>query len=251
MKEEKKEEKKKEKEEKRKQRALSPIQLKADLMAMQNPLGGYNAAMNFGASQSSVFGDVSYGANLMVFDNLKQATLALNKSKIYMDETYNVDWIESLGVSYGNNFGTQSIAGNFMRLKPMGKKGTAGFGVNYTYMFGGLIEKPMASMGYNLLYTNSITMNQGRLVYSPAFIVSQTPISFNINDDSEIKQYQEEGDILLPSTVSKDAMFILANSFTYRITRRFTVNFGYTAIKSTNPLLPLISSFMIGSKLPF
>jgi type II secretory pathway pseudopilin PulG len=250
-KEEKKEEKKKEKEEKKKQRTLAPIQLKADMMAMQNPLGGYNAAMNFGASQSSVFGDVSYGVNLMVFDNLKQATLGLNKSKIYMDESYNVDWIESLGVNYGNNFGTQSIGANFMRLKPMGKYGTAGVGVNYTYMFDGLIEKPMGSMGYNLLYTNSIIMNEGRLTYSPAFIVSQTPISFTVDSESEIKQYQVEGEILLPSTVSKDAMFILANSFTYRLTKRFTFNFGYTAIKSTNPLIPLISSFMIGSKLPF
>ena len=94
-------------------------------------------------------------------------------------------------------------------------------------------------------------MNEGRLTYSPAFIVSQTPISFTLDNNSNIKQYQVEGEILFPSTVSNDAMFILANSFTYQITRRFTVNFGYTAIKSTNPLIPLISSFMIGSKLPF
>ena len=234
--EEKKEDKKKEKDEKKKQRALLPIQLKADLMAMQNPLGGYNAAMSFSASQSSIFGDVSYGANLMVFDNLKQATLGLNKSKIYMDDTYTVNWIESIGLNYGNNFGTQSIGGNFMRLKPMGKYGVAGFGVNYTYMFGGLVSKPMASMGYNLLYTNSFVKDEGRLTYAPAFIVSQTPISFTLDKNSN---------------VSKDAMFILSNSFTYSITKKFTVNFGYTAIKSTNPLIPLISSFMIGSKLPF
>ena len=250
--EEKKEEKKKEKEEKKKQRALSPIQLKADMMSMQNPLGGYNAAINFGASQSSVFGDVSYGANLMVFDNLRQATFALNRSKVYMDESYNVDWIESIGLSYGNNFGTQSTSGNFMRLKPMGKKGTVGLGINYTYMFGGMLEKPMGSMGYNLLYANSITMNGGRLTYSPAFIISQTPISFTLNDTPNIPNYKEQSDdILLPSVVSTDAMFILSNSFTYQITRRFSVNFGYTAIKSTNPLIPLINSFMIGSKLPF
>jgi len=235
-KEEKKEEKKKQKEEKKKQRALLPIQLKADMLAMQNPLGGYNSAISFGASQSSIFGDVSYGATLMVFDNLKQATLGLNKSKIYMDESYNVNWIESIGLNYGNNFGTQSVGGNLMRLKPMGKKGTLGFGINYTYMFGGLIDKPMGSMGYNLLYTNSFVKDGGRLTYSPAFIISQTPLSFTLDGTSN---------------VSTDAMFILSNSFTYRITRRFSVNFGYTGIKSTNPLIPLINSFMIGSKIPF
>ncbi len=145
--EETKEEEKKEEEDKKKQKTMLPIQLKADLMAMQNPLGGFNAAMSFSASQSSIFGDVSYGANLMVFDNLRQATLGLNRSKVFMDDSYNVEWVESTGINYANNFGTQAVSGNFMRLKPMGKKGTVGFGVNYTFMFGGLIEKPMGNVG--------------------------------------------------------------------------------------------------------
>ena len=150
--------------------------------------------------------------------------------------TYDVDWVESASASYGYNFGTQSVAGSFMRLKPMGKKGTYGFGVNYVTMFGNMLPKPMATMGYNLLYTNSYMLNKGRLTYSPAFIISQTPISFSFDGES---------------TTNSDAMFILANSFTYRFSKRFTVNFGYTAIKSTNPIIPLISSFMIGSKIPF
>ena len=252
--EEVKEEKKKEeskKEEKKRKTQMLPIQLRADAMAMQNPLGGYNAAINFGASRSSIFGDVSYSANLMVFDNLKQQTLALGRTKVIMDESYNVDWIESMGLSYGNNFGTQSTSANVMRLKPMGKKGTIGIGVNYTYMFGGMLEKPMGSMGYNLLYTNILTGPESRLTYAPALIISQTPISFTLNDTPNIPNYKEQNDILLPSTVSNDAMFILANSFTYRLTKRFTFNFGYTVIKSTNPLIPLINSFMIGAKLPF
>ena len=226
----------KEKEDKKKQRNMMPIQLKADLMAMQNPLGGFNAAMSFSASQSSIFGDVSYGANLMVFDNLRQATLGLNRSKVFMDDSYNVEWVESSGINYANNFGTQAITGNFMRLKPMGKKGTFGFGVNYTFMFGNLIDKPMGNVGYNFLYTNSYELNQKRITYAPAFIVAQTPLSFTLDGSS---------------TTTSDAMFILANSWTYRLTKRFTFNFGYTAIKSTNPIIPLINSFMIGSKIPF
>jgi hypothetical protein len=148
-----------------------------------------------------------------------------------------VEWIESIATSYGNNFGTQNIAGSFMKLKPMGKKGTIGLGINYAYTFGNLIDNPMGSVGYNALYTNSYIFNGGRLIYSPAIIVAQTPISFTFSKGE--------------STATTDAMFILANSFTYRLTKRFTFNFGYTAIKSTNSSIPLISSFMIGSKLPF
>jgi hypothetical protein len=124
-----------------------------------------------------------------------------------------------------------------MKLKPMGKKGTIGIGINYSYTFGTLIDTPMGSAGYNILYTNSYVFNGGKLLYSPAIIVAQTPISFTVGKGQ--------------STATNDAMFILANSFTYRLTKRFTFNFGYTGIKSTNPLRPLISSFTIGSKLPF
>ena len=46
-------------------------------------------------------------------------------------------------------------------------------------------------------------------------------------------------------------MVILANSFTLQLTRRFSMNVGATFIKSTDPNIPLIKSFMIGAKLPF
>ena len=47
-----------------------------------------------------------------------------------------------------------------------------------------------------------------------------------------------------------DGMGIIANSFTVQLTQRFSFNIGWTAIKSTNPQIPLINSFMIGSKIP-
>ena len=47
-----------------------------------------------------------------------------------------------------------------------------------------------------------------------------------------------------------DGMVIIANSFTVQLTQRFSFNVGYTAIKSTNVQIPLINSFMIGSKIP-
>ena len=205
-------------------------------MGTQNPLGGYDTAISIGASQSSIFGDVSYSANLMLYSNLNQASLALGRTKLYMDDKYKVSWIESMGVSYSNNYGSQSVAVSFMRLKPMGKKGTIGVGLNYSTSFGTLIENPMISFGYNFLYANSFKLTD-RITYSPAFILAHTPITYATKVDS--------------SSATNDIMFIVANSFSYRITKTFTINFGYTGIKSTNPNIPLINAFMVGSKLPF
>ena len=221
---------------KKKKKKLNPIQLNADALGLQNPFGNYDTAISFGASQSSIYGDVSYSANAMFYSNLNQASLSLGRTKMYLNDKYKVSWIESIGIGYSNNYGAQSVSASFMRLKPMGNKGTIGMGLNYSTNFGKLIENTLISFGYNFLYANSIKVTD-RLIYSPAFILAHTPITYATKVDS--------------SLATNDVMFILSNSFTYRITKTFTINFGYTAIKSTNTDIPLINSFMIGSKLPF
>ena len=221
---------------KKKKKKLNPIQLNADVLGLQNPFGNYDTAISFGASQSSIYGDVLYSANAMFYSNLNQASLSLGTTKMYLNDKYKVSWIESVGIGYSNNYGAQSVSASFMRLKPMGKKGTIGVGLNYSTNFGKLIENTLISFGYNFLYANSIKVTD-RLMYSPAFILAHTPITYATKVDS--------------SLATNDVMFILSNSFTYRITKTFTINFGYTAIKSTNTDIPLINSFMIGSKLPF
>ena len=65
-----------------------PIQLKADVLAQQSPLGFYNAVLNIGASRSSIYGDVAYSANVMVYDNLQQITFMGARSKVNMTEDY-------------------------------------------------------------------------------------------------------------------------------------------------------------------
>ena len=234
--EEKKEDEEDTNKKKKKKKKLNPIQLNADALGLQNPFGNYDTAISFGASQSSIYGDVSYSANAMFYSNLNQASLSLGRTKMYLNDKYKVSWIESIGIGYSNNYGAQSVSASFMRLKPMGKKGTIGMGLNYSTNFGKLIENTLISFGYNFLYANSIKVTD-RLIYSPAFILAHTPITYATKVDS--------------SLATNDVMFILSNSFTYRITKTFTINFGYTAIKSTNTDIPLINSFMIGSKLPF
>ena len=234
--EEKKEDEEDTNKKKKKKKKLNPIQLNADVLGLQNPFGNYDTAISFGASQSSIYGDVLYSANAMFYSNLNQASLSLGRTKMYLNDKYKVSWIESVGIGYSNNYGAQSVSASFMRLKPMGKKGTIGVGLNYSTNFGKLIENTLISFGYNFLYANSIKVTD-RLMYSPAFILAHTPITYATKVDS--------------SLATNDVMFILSNSFTYRITKTFTINFGYTAIKSTNTDIPLINSFMIGSKLPF
>jgi hypothetical protein len=277
--EEKEEEKKEEKKEKKekKQSKMLPIQLRSDLMANQALLGNYDIVTSIGATQSSIFGDESYGATMMIWSNLRQFSLNGSYTKVHMEKfdvstlthgdhthysktsnvsvkdpieppTPKLSHITSASVGYMNNFGNGAVMANMMKIKPT-KYGTFGAGLNMGNMFGENTYQ-MTMIGYNVLYTNQVMLNP-RINYAPAFIWTQTPfvtrVEWERNDWNQNRltaTNQMRGQRI-------HGMIILANSFTIQLTRRFSFNAGATFIKSTDPNIPLIKSFMIGAKLPF
>ena len=213
-------------------------------MSMQALTLDFNQVVAIGASQSSIYGDVTNTANLMIYDNLKQAGLSLGRTKVSLDKNYQVSWVDGVNVSYMRNYQMNSTSVSLSRMKPMGKWGTVGVGVNYSYMFGkdalGETMPNMASLGYNVLYTNMVKINK-KITYTPALIGAQNPYSYTEKTD----KFNEFG------TVSSDFIGILANSFTIQLTSKFSFNAGWTIIYSSNEFVPIMNSFMIGAKLPF
>ena len=221
-----------------------PIVLKADIMSMQALTRDYNQVLAIGASQASIYGDISNTANLQIYDNLKQVGLSLGRSKVSLNENYQVTWVDAVNVSYMRNYKMNSTTLSVSRMKPMGKWGTVGVGINYSYMFGkdalGETLPKMGSLGYNVLYTNMVKIND-RIMYTPALIGAQNPYSYTQKTD----KFDAFG------TVSNDFIGILANSFTIQLTKSFSFNAGWTIIYSSNEFVPIMNSFMIGAKLPF
>jgi hypothetical protein len=272
-------EKEKEKEEKdKKKKEMLPIQLRADMMANQALLGNYDVVMSIGANQSSIFGDETYGATAMIWSNLRQIAINGSYTKVHMQKfnvsqlvhqdhshyakgskvttkdpivapQVKVSSITSASVGYMNNFGNGTIVASVNKLKPMEKWGTAGVGVMLTNSFGeGRYQS--TSIGYNILYTNVIMITP-RIQYAPAIIWTQTPYVTRVE---WVRDRWNKSDLSMENQLNNQrihGMAILANSFTIQLTRRFSFNAGVTLIKSTDPLIPLIKSFMIGTKLPF
>ena len=232
-----------EEDEEEKERRMNPIQLRADLMQQQALTLEYNSVLNIGASQTSIYGDRSYNLNGMIWDNLRQFGLSFSTSVVSMTKDYEVSWVDGVNVSYMRNYTMNAISFGANRMKPMGKYGTVGIGINYAYMFGkdALGDKmpDMYSLGYNFLYTNSFQLSP-RINYAPAFIVAQNPLT--VQQGTEWKT---------SAITNNDVMGILSNSFTVQFTKRFSLNLGWTVIASTNEFLPIMNSFMIGSKIPF
>jgi len=281
--EEKKEEESKEEEkeeEEKKEKKMMPIQLKADMMTMQTPLGPYNAVLNIGASRSSIYGDVAYSANMMVWDNLQQVSFMGARSKVkivtptasYLNHgTHNhykkgkdvnssdpqtppppyVAYIAATSVGYSNNYGYSTMMLSQSLMKPFKSGLTVGVGFSAGTTFVSYPIKEGFMLSYNALATKSFQLGS-RITYSPALIWTQTPFmsgESGVNFKWENPMGLEMRNMLKGTEI--DGMGILANSFTVQLTNRFSFNLGWTLIKSTNPLIPSMNSFMIGSKLPF
>ena len=263
----------------KKKKQMLPIQLRADMMSNQSLVGTYDLVTSIGMTQTSLFGDETYGLTGMVWSNLRQFSLNGSYTKVHMEKfdlstiTHDghthysktkdvnvndpttppipkVTSVTSLGVGYMNNFGSGAIILSASKLKPMGKWGTAGVGVTATNLYyENAYQQTM--VGYNVLYTNVINISP-RVQYSPAFIWTQTPYSSRIGrvkqPDDFRKTFNFRNEL---SGTEIGGIAILSNSLTIRLTRRFTFNTGWTLIKFTDPLIPIINSFMIGAKLPF
>jgi len=250
-KEEKEEEKKEEK--KKKEAKMMPIQLKADAMAMQTPLGSYNAVMNIGASQSSIFGDVSYSLNTMIWDNLRQVSFMGARTKIAFTDDYQVKIIKATAVGYSNNFSISTLMLSQSFMKPFKNGMTVGVGISVGTTFESYPIQENFMVSYNVLATKSFKLND-RITYSPALIFTQTPfmsskdgvgVDFNNGNPFGVSVRND----MKGSRIH--FMGIMANSFTVQLTKRFSFNAGWTIIKGSDPNLPMMHSFMIGSKLPF
>ena len=269
-----------EEEKKEKEKKFMPIQLKADMMSMQTPLGSYNAVLNIGASRSSIYGDVSYTANMMVWDNLQQVSFMGARSKVkivtpdYSSITHEnhkhygkgkdvnsndpqtppqpyVAYVSATSVGYSNNYGYSTMMLSQSLMKPFTNGLTVGVGFSAGTTFVSYPIKEGFMLSYNALATKSFQIGN-RITYSPALIWTQTPF---MSGESGVNFKWENPMGLQMKNMLKgkeiDGMAIMANSFTVQLTRRFSFNVGWTLIKSTNPIIPTMNSFMIGSKLPF
>lgn len=220
---------------KKQQQRLNPILVSGDMVGMQSLTGTYNAVLSFGLSQSSIFGDVSYSGNMMLWDNLKQIALGGSITKMHMNEDYSLEYVESFAVNYARMYKSNSVTLSNSTIKPT-KYGTFGFGVNGTIMWSSDMKGIIASYGWNALYTHSVKLNE-RWTYSPAFIIAKNPGSYMSNENMFY--------------TNKDEIGILSNGFDLQISRRFRINLNYTLIASTNPTFPFMHNFMVGSKLQF
>lgn len=215
-------------------KGVNPIIVSGDVMGMQTLQGNYNSVLSMGISKSSIYGDVSYMGNLMVWDNLNQYMLGGSMTKMFLSDIFELDFIENYNVNYSYSYGVSSVSVGYSMIKSFPKWGTIGGGINYSITMGRGIKGTITTFAYNFLYTHSFVINK-KLTYTPAIVFTTSPIGYL----SSVKS----------TYVSKDKMVVLSNGIDYQISKRFRFNFNWTPILNTNKDIPMINMFMVGSKI--
>ena len=215
-------------------KGLNPIIVSGDVMAMQTLQGNYNSVLSMGISKSSIYGDVSYMGNLMIWDNLNQYALGSSVTKMFLSDLFELDFIENYSVNYSYSYGVSSVSVGYSTIKTFPKLGTFGGGINYSITMGKGITGTITTFAYNFLYTRSFVFSN-KLTYTPAIVYTTSPIGYL---SSVEKTY-----------VSKDKMLVLSNGVDYQISKKFRFNFNWTPIVNTNKDIPMINMFIIGSKI--
>lgn len=237
--------KKKDEKKKKKKRAMAPPIISANMLTQQSPLGGYDVAASFGLSQSSLLGDKTYGVTAMAYSNGQQFMLTTNFSKVHINKEGRVNYVYSASLGGAKMFTTyMGMVNNSVVF--LGKKGSAAgfaFGTSITSIEldvrGGLVYYDQNILGASLtgFYTKPIQYSP-KLTITPMIAISAPFASWSLILGDKI-------------TFNKDLMFIGGPSVSYKLTQRFGLNIGATAVTATIKDFPVLMSYMIGGGFSF
>ncbi len=198
----------------------------------------------FGISQTTLLGTETFGANLMVYDNLEQFMLNLNYSRVHVNDEGRVNRVYSAAVG-GMKMFTSYMGTMNHSLVFLGKKGLVG-----GFALGTTITSVELDVREGYIYYDDIVLAgsltgfatksfkyNDRLTISPMVAVSSPFITQSLTN--------------YDTTWNTDVMVIGGTNFNYMFTQRFGLTLGTTVIDATIKDFPTMVNFMIGGRLSF
>jgi hypothetical protein len=211
----------------------NPVIVSSDLTSAQNLDKSFTGIINIGMSQSSLTGSSSWGVTSMIWLNFKQYALSGRYTKIQYNKSGTLKLIHNVNLtsvySYGNVLGFLG----YSAILNAGKWGVTGLNVSAAATKipedGNLFISPSVTA----FYTKPFKANP-RLIISPEIYIISTPLIYSSVDKVTV--------------TDRTFSAFLGSGFDYQLSKRFKFNFNYKLNMSTNPDFPILSFFLIGSK---
>ena len=212
----------------------NPVIVSSDLTNAQNLDRSYTGIINVGMSQSSMTGTSSWGVNSMIWFNFRQFALTGRYTKIHYSKNHKLKLIHNVNLtgvySYGNILGFLG----YSAILNAGKFGITGINVS-----GAVTKTPddvnlFMSPSATAFYTKPFKVGK-KLILSPELYVISTPLIYSSVDKVSVSD--------------RTFSAFIGTGVDYQISKRFKVNMNYKLNMSTNPDFPILSFFLIGSKI--
>ena len=231
---------------------------------MQMLDGTISTAASFGISQSSLTGVNTYSLNTMIWANMKQFSLGLNKSEVIFNYDKKIPiYIDDPFTGGKVKFGEFIGKGSIMKVQSVG--------VNFMYMFGSTVASLTISDVYlgqkdnwwkgfagGYAFTSSIIRSFGETFSSNSVTLFGTkPLKFKNLDRWTFTPMLATS---IPVTIhipnlkavpAKNFTYVIGNTTNFALTQRFNANLGISVIGNTDPIIPLTFAAMIGGKFAF
>lgn len=213
----------------------NPLIVSSDFTTAQNLDKSFTPILNLSMNQSSMTGMSSWGLTSMIWFNFKQFALSGKYTKINFSKNGKLKWVHNINLtgvySYGNIIGFVGYSG----ILNAGKWGVTGFNTSIAMTkINGEQKNTFISPSLTAFYTKPFKASK-RLTISPELYIISTPLLY-----STVEKI---------TTTDRTFSAFIGSGFDYQLTRRFKFNMNYKANLSTNPDFPILSFFLIGSKI--
>jgi len=215
--------------------STNPMIISSDFTTAQNLDKSFTPILNLSMSQSSMTGMSSWGLTSMIWFNFKQFALSGKYTKINFSKNGKLKWVHNINLtsvySYGNIIGFVGYSG----ILNAGKWGVTGFNTSAAMtLITGDQKNTFISPSITAFYTKPFTRGK-RFTISPELYIISTPLIYSTKEKI--------------TTTDRTFSAFIGSGFDYQLTKRFKFNMNYKANMSTNPDFPILSFFLIGSKI--
>jgi hypothetical protein len=213
----------------------NPLIISSDFTTAQNLDKSFTPILNLSMSKSSMTGASSFGLTSMIWFNFKQFALSAKYTKINFSKNGKLKWVNNISLtsvySYGNIIGFVGYSG----ILNAGKWGVTGFNTSGAMtLITGEQKNTFISPSLTAFYTKPFTTGK-KLTISPELYIISTPLIYSTKEKV--------------TTTDRTFSAFIGSGFDYQISRRFKINMNYKANMSTNKDFPILSFFLIGSKI--
>ena len=214
---------------------MNPMLIASDLTTAQSADGSYSLAMTVGISKSSLMGDKSYSLNGMTFSTFDQFAVSSGVTVMKLTDKGQLSSINSYSFTSAYLKGTLMNLLGYTWIKPHPKFGTYGYNVGLiTLLMKGEESYTTSLSTSTVVFWTKPYQYSKKLTISPQVFTMWSPLGYNIFTGGTM--------------VGRQVGFLLGSSFDYKITKRFGFSFNYKLNLNTEPGSPMLSNFLIGSR---